>query len=79
MADDENRTLEGFQLFREPLELLLSNVRRITALVVFRFFVFLMDPDRIFQDFPVAIQGVLGLASMPQQEERLVNIGFGLG
>ena len=35
MADDENRAFEGFQLFREPLELFLPDVRRITTLVIF--------------------------------------------
>ena len=43
MADDENRALEGFQLFREPLELFLTDVRGIAALVVLRFLVAVED------------------------------------
>ena len=39
VTNDENRALEGFELFREPFELFLANVLGITTLVVLRLLV----------------------------------------
>ena len=50
MTNDENWALEGFKLFREPLELLLPDVRRITTFVVFRLLVGVEDDDTGFAD-----------------------------
>ena len=43
MGNNKDWTLEGFQLFLEPLKLLLTNVRGITTFVVFGFLIAVED------------------------------------
>ena len=70
MADDENRTLKSFQLFPEPLELFLSDVRGITALVVFWLLVSIEDN----QVQTVNVLGVVASLHTPEFRDRIEGV-----
>ena len=70
MRNNEDRALEVFQLFLEPLKLLLSNVRGITPLMVLRFLLSIEDN----QIHTVNILGVVTSFHSPELCDRIKGV-----